>query len=806
MEKTTITKRLVTLLVILTFIVGMLPIQASAANIYGTNYSGFTTKVGNVTLPLPEYPNGSACTYNGGPCSGPGHFGSNCKRYYTYNGQTVDVLGWQCCGFARYVFWRCFGIVPTDSAGSGYYKAVSNVGGGSISVSYLKSIFGSKVKAGAHIRTGLGQDGFNHSMIYAGCDGSYVYTYEGNFDGCCRVSMVRRTWSEMTSYLQYKGGIYYIDMPSKYPADPTTAPKEDYATINDGTYTIKAYKGPEYCIDISGQSMKDGVNAHLWARNYGDSQKFVFKRDGDKTYTIRNLKTGKYLEIYYGGKNGEYKVTQYSYNGTDSQKWYIIANADGSYTLKNKATGKYMDLDNGTVANGTSIQTWAANGTSAQKWWLTPTDTLIDGVYTVRSSANSGWGWDIAGCSTSSGANLQVWDTQHRFVIQHDEGGYYTIRALNSGHYIDVPNGSSNNGASLHQYTYNDSNAQKWLIIPNTDGTYSFVSKCSGKYIDMKDGGSPSNGKDIIQYTGNNTSAQKWVLKLQSEAPEGTFFISYAANPNYRLDVQNASADNGANLSLHVANGGANQQFALRKNGDGYYTVTNVHSGKQLDTADGSKANGANIQQWGGTGVNQNWSIIPNTDRSYSFVSRANNRYMDLSNGSVANNTNIQCCANNRSAAQKWDLHKVNSVANGTYLIGFAGDTGYSMDVNGQSLNNSAELHLWKTHGGKSQRFTFTSTGGGYYKITNVNSGKVMDARYAEAANGTIIQQYSDNNTASQRWLLLRNLDDTYTFVSALGGYVVDLDCGVAENGRRIDLWSAHNSISQKWHLTATTS
>lgn len=799
MKKTAI-KRLATILVMLTLVVGILPFQASAG-IYGTNYSGFTTKVGNVSLPLPEYPNGSACTNNGSPCSGPGHFGSNCKRYYTYNGKTVDVLGWQCCGFARYVFWRCFGVVPTDGTGSGYYKAVSNVGGGSMTVSYLKSIFGSKVKAGAHIRTGLGQDGFNHSLIYAGCDDSYVYTYEGNFDGYCRVSMVRRTWSEMASYLQYKNGIYYIDMPNNY---PSSAPAETFVNINDGTYVISPHSNAGYAIDISGQSMDNGAQSHIWTKHYGDSQKFVIQQDGDKTYTLRNLKTGKYLEILYGGANGEYKVTQCHYTGADCQRWYMIANSDGSYTLKNKGTGKYMDLANGTIADGTDVQTWTANGTSAQKWWLNPTDTLIDGVYTVRSSANTGWGWDISGYSMDGGANLQVWDSQHKFVFQHDDSGYYTIRVLGSGHYIDVPYGKKDNSVSLWQCTYNGGDAQKWLIIPNTDGTYSFVSKCNGKYIDMQGGGTPANGTDVIQYTGNGTSAQKWVMNLQSEAPEGTFYISYAANPNYRLEIQNRSVDNGGNLILYQAHGATSQQFTLAKQGNGYYTITNVNSGKQLDVAGGGRPNGTNIQQWAGNGVNQNWSVIPNTDGSYSFVSRANNRYLDLANNTVAKDTNIQCCVNNGSTAQRWDLHKTDSVANGAYCIEYAGNTGFRMDVSGQSLEDGAAVHLWTAHGGTSQKFFFFSTGGGYYKVINANSGKLLDARDAKAANGTVLQQCGDNGTNAQRWLVLRNVDNSYTFVSALGGYALDLSNGTAENGRHIGLWAAHNGINQKWRLTAT--
>ena len=171
-------------------------------------YTGhsFTVKVGNVTLPLPEYPNGSYCTTTGGPCPNGHVYGlENCRRYYNYNGQTVDVFGWQCMGFARYVFWRCFGVVdfPEVASGNGYYHAVSGV---SISANYLKSIFGSKIKAGAHIRAN------GHSMAYMGCDSNYVYTYEGNYGNHCQVNTVARTWNEMANFMSRS--FEYIDMPT----------------------------------------------------------------------------------------------------------------------------------------------------------------------------------------------------------------------------------------------------------------------------------------------------------------------------------------------------------------------------------------------------------------------------------------------------------------------------------------------------------------------------------------------------------------------------------------------------------------
>lgn len=428
-----------------------------------------------------------------------------------------------------------------------------------------------------------------------------------------------------------------------------------YASIPDGTYTISTAKDSNYQIDIDGQSTENAAQAKLWTTNNCNSQKFVFQKDGTDTYTIRNVNSNRYLEIRNGGSNGEYKVTQCHYTGANCQRWYLIKNNDGSYCLKNKGTGKYLDLSNGKIANGTDIQTWNANGTDAQKWSLKPTDTLIDGVYTVRCAADNSYGWDISGNSKDDGANLQAWNSQHKFVITHATSGYYTIRVLNSGKYLDVYCSNTANGTNITQYKNTDTDNQKWLVIPNTDGTYSFVSKCNGKYIDLNNG-STANGTNLQCWSGNGTSSQKWNMVRQGVVGNDTYFIGNAADKNYRLEISARSTDNGANLILYSAHGATSQQFKFEKQSDGFYTITNVNSGKQIDVAGGGKTAGTNIQQWGDNGANQKWSVIPNTDGSYSFASATNNLYLDLSGNTLKNDQNIHCWTPNGGGAQKWSL------------------------------------------------------------------------------------------------------------------------------------------------------
>ena len=206
-------KRTMTLLLALVLVVtAVLPV-CSAQFRFRTDYTDFTAMVGDETLPLPEFPVGSYCSQSGGPCT----TAAGSLRYYPKPDGSgyVDTLGYQCMGFARYVFWRCFGVVDFGiSGGTGFYAVVTYQY--NVTASGLKALADDgRMRPGAHIRAGSENDG--HSMVYIGCDDKYVYTYEGNYDNRCGVTVNQRTWAELASFINRKGYLCYIHMPNVYP-------------------------------------------------------------------------------------------------------------------------------------------------------------------------------------------------------------------------------------------------------------------------------------------------------------------------------------------------------------------------------------------------------------------------------------------------------------------------------------------------------------------------------------------------------------------------------------------------------------
>ncbi|MES0872629.1 alpha/beta fold hydrolase [Sinimarinibacterium thermocellulolyticum] len=132
------------------------------------------------------------------------------------------------------------------------------------------------------------------------------------------------------------------------------------------------------------------------------------------------------------------------------------------------------------------------------------------------------------------------------------------------------------------------------------------------------------------------------------------------------------------------------------------------HSGKCLDVADWSTANGGNIHQWACTGnANQRWRLEQTRDGYHRLVSEHSGKCLDVAGWSTANGGNIHQWACTGNANQNWH---VEYAGHGWYLLR-SEHSGKCVDVSGPSTNNGANVHQWDCHGGPNQRFRILNSG-----------------------------------------------------------------------------------------------
>ncbi|WP_321826982.1 PQQ-dependent sugar dehydrogenase [Maribacter dokdonensis] len=94
-------------------------------------------------------------------------------------------------------------------------------------------------------------------------------------------------------------------------------------------------------------------------------------------------------------------------------------------------------------------------------------------------------------------------ESQH-FALESTVTGHYGLRALHSGHYVDVSWANMSANANVWQYTGNGSDAQLWEIRSSGAGTFQMVSKLSGHFL-----GSQANG-NVAVYPDNGSNAVLW--------------------------------------------------------------------------------------------------------------------------------------------------------------------------------------------------------------------------------------------------------------------------------------------------------
>ncbi|WP_214107497.1 RICIN domain-containing protein [Acrocarpospora catenulata] len=113
------------------------------------------------------------------------------------------------------------------------------------------------------------------------------------------------------------------------------------------------------------------------------------------------------------------------------------------------------------------------------------------------------------------------------------------------------------------------------------------------------------------------------------------------------LDVVNGSRANGARIQQWTCSGNSQQKWYIRSTGHPsgeLYTIVSAHSGACLDLRDSNPGNGAVVQQWTCSGgYNQQWWLTWDaTMGAYRIKAGVGDRCLDVTGASTANGAYMQ--------------------------------------------------------------------------------------------------------------------------------------------------------------------
>ncbi|MCI1665652.1 MAG: RICIN domain-containing protein [Atopobiaceae bacterium] len=287
---------------------------------------------------------------------------------------------------------------------------------------------------------------------------------------------------------------------------------KDGSQLASGCYTVSTGLSGSKVLDVAGGSTSDGGNVQIYSSNGTTAQTMYVSVDESGYVTLTDVGSGKVLDVAGGTCASGTNVQQYASNGSRAQKWVAVAGSDGSVTLWSAlGGGQVLDVTAGSTVDGTNVRTYASNGTGAQQWRFSAHAALSDGTYVLESMAAPGRCLDVAGGSSSDGANVRIW-TKNGTAAQSwkvtSVGDHVTITNVGSGKVLDVAGGSSAAGANVQQYSSNSTSAQGWHLTMTTSGL-TIVSSL-GTSLDVA-GGLASDGTNVQTYVANGTSSQCWI-------------------------------------------------------------------------------------------------------------------------------------------------------------------------------------------------------------------------------------------------------------------------------------------------------
>ena len=644
----------------------------------------------------------------------------------------------------------------------------------------------------------------------------------------------------------------------------TAAPEvEGGRTVDDGVYSVSLGSDGSVALGVSGSATGDGGNVQATASEGLASQKFRFTLKEDGFYEVRNLNSGKVLDVDHGNIVPGTNILQWSDYASDNQRW-AVQRCDGGYRLVCKANGLALTLGASAGPGSNAFASTVADG-QGQVLSLEPAAlerVVSDGEYVVSSLVDPMQVFDIAGASTANCARLEVYeshmaDNQIFRFERDDDTGFYKVTCVGSGKVLDNDNRNVSNGAAVLQYDSTGALNQRWIVQREGSGL-SIRSAIDPSYCIDLAGGGASNCTKAEMYRYNGGANQRFSLVSTNIFPvsesedfgfEGWYEISPVTDSSLCVDIFNASSDNGAKSLLYNKNSNLNQLFKLEYQ-NGFYRLVSASSGKALELKDGSVIPGVPAQQKTiSDSMSQKWKITKNQDGSYSFVCAANglklgsaevgsnvalsgrdggsgentsfcltkrtdllkegifkiaygkdrSKVVDIDNASRADGANALIYSSNSNLNQKWKVKLVSGMEN-TYTFESL-CSGKYLSASGSNVVQSSF-----SDGSREQMWTPVDVDAGAVVLQNVATGKVLDVEGGGSSNGTNVQVYERNSSSAQKFVFEpTELVKTATYVFHSGanyGQVIDLNNASTQDGATVTTWTSNNGGNQKWNLS----
>jgi alpha-L-fucosidase len=122
-------------------------------------------------------------------------------------------------------------------------------------------------------------------------------------------------------------------------------------------------------------------------------------------------------------------------------------------------------------------------------------------------------------------------------------------------------------------------------------------------------------------------------------------------------------------------------------------------------------------------------------------------------------------------------------------------------DVQSADTANGTNVLQWPWKNTPNQKWTFTNTGDGYYKIKGVGSGKLLEVAGLSRVDGGNVGIWSDASAPQQHWAVTPTGDGHYFLINRYSGLSLAVDDGLTADGTNIEQQPYASQAWQQWQI-----
>ena len=325
------------------------------------------------------------------------------------------------------------------------------------------------------------------------------------------------------------------------------------------------------------------------------------------------------------------------------------------------------------------------------------------------------------------------------------------------------------------------------------------------KYSNNKN---PGTATITITGKGNYTGTRKKtfeIVQCVSALSSGKTYQLIPKN-NSKTAVCSFSGKMVNNTKVYITDRSSSEamKFKAIRNPDGTWKFINAKCELSLAAQKNSSAVGTGLVLYDQTTKPaQNWKLTRKSDNSFAITNAVSGLYISMSDISAPKGTTLSIMENSGRGDQRFYIAEtipVSAPFDGTKSVRASKDKAFSLNIASSSKEDGANVNLYTYSDTNVKKFRFIYSGGGYYRIANVNSSLVLTVKGNSNTDGANVIQSKWAARDGQRWKVKKNSDGTVTLTNVLGT-VLHLNGNKTANGTNVVAKKAASTKAQMWYL-----